>query len=105
MIQQLLLFTTSIALGAVLGAIYFLLSLLAKSTKLKAMRYIFDVIWCAIAFTAFSALTMLLAGGSFYMFTLLGMIAGLGVSAMLLAKIKPKQKTNQPTQKPKKDTV
>jgi len=92
MLQQLLLFLTSITLGTVLGGIYFLLNLLAKSTKLRAMHYIFDIIWCGIAFSGFSILTLFLASGVFYMFTLLGMIAGLGISAILFSKFKKKIK-------------
>jgi len=95
MLSQLLLFSTSIALGSVLGGIYFLLNLLARSTKLRAMHYIFDVVWCALAFVGFSALTIFLAGGSFYMFTLLGMLAGIGVSALLFSKFKAKKKSKK----------
>ncbi|MCL2848245.1 MAG: hypothetical protein FWE13_05850 [Firmicutes bacterium] len=110
MLQQLLLFTTSIALGSVLGGIYFLLNLLAKSTKLKAMNYIFDIIWCGIAFSGFSVLTIFLASGTFHMFTLLGMLAGLGISAIIFSKTKKlkNRKENENKYKAssqKKDTV
>jgi len=91
MLSQLILFTAAIALGCVLGGIYFLLSLLAKSTKIRAMHYIFDVVWCAIAFAGFSFLTIFLANGNFYMFTLIGMLAGLGVAALVFGKAKRKK--------------
>jgi len=90
MLNQLLLFTTSIALGMVLGALYVLCSIIAQSTRLKAMVYIFDVVWCGIAFTAFAALSFFMGGGLFQTFTLLGLLAGLGISSLLFARAKNK---------------
>ena len=97
--SELLLFLTAIALGMVLRALYYLLSLLAKSTSLKAMRYITDVVWCAVAFLAFAALTMFLGGGAFETFTVIGILAGLGIGSLVFmtlstAKTEEPEKTN-----------
>ena len=99
MLQQLLLFLFSIALGAVLGAVYFLLNMLAKSTKLRPMYYIFDVLWCALAFAAFSVLTLFFSGGTFETFALMGMLSGIGIAALLFMKWRP-VRHNASTDKP-----
>ena len=83
MLAELLLFFTSIALGMTLRVLYFLLSLLAKSTRLKAVCYVLDVIWCAFAFGAFAALTVFLGGGNFETFTVMGILAGLGIGSLV----------------------
>jgi len=87
MIAQLLLFLTSIALGGVLGILYAILLGIARSTKLKAMIYIFDIIWCVIAFVCFAVLTMWLGNGAFEMFTVVGILAGIGISTLIFMRI------------------
>ena len=56
------------------------------------MRYIFDVLWCAASFVCFGGLTMLMGGGKFETFTLIGLIAGLGVAGLIFAKAKIRSK-------------
>jgi len=91
-----LLFLTSIALGSVLGGIYALFRFIAKRSKLRALNYVFDVLWCALAFGAFMLLTFFFAGGTFHTFSLLGLLAGIGISGLVFGKLKGKQlKTNK----------
>jgi len=91
MTNQFILFITAIALGLALGALYKLCSLIAKRTNIRAMIYVFDIIWCGFAFGAFSLLTMVLADGKFHSFTLIGLIAGIGIAALIFSKVKKKQ--------------
>ena len=79
-----LLFLSAFALGAALRVLYLLAALLAKSTRLKPVRYIFDIIWCAAAFTAFSALTLFLHDGKFETYMLLGALGGLAACSLIL---------------------
>jgi len=93
MLNQLLLFLMSIALGVILGALYALLHFIAKRTKLRAVIYVFDVLWCGLAFGAFMLITFTFASGTFYTFSLLGLLAGIGVSALVFSKFKKRKKT------------
>ena len=85
---QFLLFLAFLGLGATLRVLYFLAALLAKSTHLKAMHYIFDVIWCAIAFISFAAMVFLLHDGKFEGYMLLGICAGLGIASVIFSVFK-----------------
>jgi len=91
--SQLLLFIISIALGTVLGAAYALFRFIAAKTKLRALNYVFDVLWCGLAFGAFMLLTFVVASGTFHTFSLLGLLAGVGIAGLIFGKIKG-NKTN-----------
>jgi len=91
---EILLFLTAIALGMVLRGLYLCLGLIEKYSRVKALRYITDVIWCAVAFLAFAALTMYLGGGVFKTFTLLGILAGLGIASLIFGSLFKTNKEN-----------
>ncbi|MCL2798237.1 MAG: hypothetical protein FWD58_09340 [Firmicutes bacterium] len=84
MLQELLLFLTALLSGITLRALYSGAALLAGSTRLAAMRYALDVLWCAAAFSAFAAFTLFLCAGVFLPFVLLGILGGLVVGELIL---------------------
>lgn len=73
---QLILFLISFAYGGVLRVTYFLQVLLAKKTALKPVTVILDFFWCALAALGFFAISLFLAGGTFYFYMLCGTLAG-----------------------------
>jgi len=86
MLQEFLLFIFAILLGGMLRFLYTFTAWVAKKTKLRFMRYVMDVVWCSLAFVAFVALTLFLGGGEFKTFTLLGILAGVGLASLLFLK-------------------
>ncbi|MCL2061441.1 MAG: hypothetical protein FWH03_02320 [Firmicutes bacterium] len=93
---QFLLFLSALALGIVLRAAYFLCKLPAKLSRLKAMHYILDAVWCAAAFVSFIALTLWLHDGKFEAFMLLGLCAGLAACSAVFNLFKKDAPPPQP---------
>jgi len=84
-LSEFLLFLAAIISGTLLCALYFFAARIAKNTGLKAISYIFDILWCAAAFCAYAALSVFLCGGAFKAFVLTGLISGLGIGSLFAA--------------------
>lgn len=81
---QLILFAISFLYGGVLRVTYFLQTLLAKKTNLKAVTVILDFLWCALAAGGFFLISLFFAAGTFYFFMLCGALAGFFLVAIWL---------------------